>query len=919
MYCGLALLILTKIVIVRALSEKCGDNILIAHPNYLTSPGYPMVYFPSQKCVWVIQAPQPHQRILINFNPHFDLEDKDCKYDYVEVRDGGEETDPLVGKHCGKIAPNPIVSSTDKLLIKFVSDYETHGAGFSIRYEIFKRGVECSKNFTSSSGVIQSPGYPDKYPNNLDCTFMVFAPHMSEIMLDFQSFDLEPDTTPPQGALCRYDWVEIWDGFPGVGPHIGRYCGQTLPGRVVAHTGILSVTIGTDNAIAKEGFSANFTVIDRPTTTDFQCREALGMESGAIPSERITSSSQYNSNWSPERARLHYHENGWTPSEDSSREWIQADLGYLRHVVAIGTQGAVSKETKKAYFVMAYKVDVSSNGEDWIPIKDGPRPRIFAGNSNPTDVVIRDLPKPTLARFVRIRPVSWQIGISMRFEVYGCKISDYPCSGMLGMVSGLISDSQISVSSQPERGWLPENARLLTSRTGWTHQATPLLRHEWLQVDLGEEKLVSGIIIQGGKHRDGKGFLRKFRLEYGNNGLNWTAMLDESGTKPRIFEGNQNYDTPEMRTFAPLLTRFIRLYPERASPAGLGLRLELLGCELQDPLTSVVPETTPPYDDVTVIPAVCDPGHSDCDQEEDTMTGVTTASDPTTLEVEIVPDYLWFACDFGWASKPSICGWTLESNTSGVWHVQSSGSPIVNTTRPSMDHSGSSGNYIFMAPLQEGGGREREVGRLVSPLVSGPGSDLCVSFWYHIFGSHVGSLRVKQRRELEDGAMATILWTISGHQGAHWREARVLVPYSTTPYQVVLEGVMESRNLGDIAVDDIKILDGLNMADCKDPDVPTVYPQPEPEDGRIFADYSGSTENSEMLRTLDPILITIIAMSALGVFLGAICGVVLYCACSQNGMADRNLSALENYNFELVDGVKMKKSKLNPQKSYSEA
>lgn len=31
----------------------------------------------------------------------------------------------------------------------------------------------------------------------------------------------------------------------------------------------------------------------------------------------------------------------------------------------------------------------------------------------------------------------------------------------------------------------------------------------------------------------------------------------------------------------PLLTRFIRIYPERATPAGMGLRLELLGCEIE--------------------------------------------------------------------------------------------------------------------------------------------------------------------------------------------------------------------------------------------------------------------------------------------------------------------------------------------------
>lgn len=49
----------------------------------------------------------------------------------------------------------------------------------------------------------------------------------------------------------------------------------------------------------------------------------------------------------------------------------------------------------------------------------------------------------------------------------------------------------------------------------------------------------------------------------------------------QIFEGNGNYDTPELRIVEPLLTRFIRIYPERATPAGMGLRLELLGCEIE--------------------------------------------------------------------------------------------------------------------------------------------------------------------------------------------------------------------------------------------------------------------------------------------------------------------------------------------------
>lgn len=53
------------------------------------------------------------------------------------------------------------------------------------------------------------------------------------------------------------------------------------------------------------------------------------MESGEIAAEQIIASSQYNSNWSPERSRLNYHENGWTPSDDTVREWIQVSPGLI--------------------------------------------------------------------------------------------------------------------------------------------------------------------------------------------------------------------------------------------------------------------------------------------------------------------------------------------------------------------------------------------------------------------------------------------------------------------------------------------------------------------------------------------------------------------------------------------------------------
>lgn len=56
---------------------------------------------------------------------------------------------------------------------------------------------------------------------------MIFTSKMSEIILEFESFELEPDPTPPAGVFCRYDRLEIWDGFPG-GEQVAQWCWLTL-------------------------------------------------------------------------------------------------------------------------------------------------------------------------------------------------------------------------------------------------------------------------------------------------------------------------------------------------------------------------------------------------------------------------------------------------------------------------------------------------------------------------------------------------------------------------------------------------------------------------------------------------------------------------------------------------------------------
>ncbi|KAG5283045.1 hypothetical protein AALO_G00037690 [Alosa alosa] len=49
--------------------EQCGGQLDASDPGYITTPGYPLEYPPHQDCRWVITAPEPSQRIVLNFFP----------------------------------------------------------------------------------------------------------------------------------------------------------------------------------------------------------------------------------------------------------------------------------------------------------------------------------------------------------------------------------------------------------------------------------------------------------------------------------------------------------------------------------------------------------------------------------------------------------------------------------------------------------------------------------------------------------------------------------------------------------------------------------------------------------------------------------------------------------------------------------
>lgn len=53
-------------------------------------------------------------------------------------------------------------------------------------------------------------------------------------------------------------------------------------------------------------------------------------------------------------------------------------------------------------------------------------------------------------------------------------------------------------------------------------------------MDLGLEKMLSGVMVQGGKHRDKNVFMKKFRVGHSLDGEEWAIVKEDNTTKPKV-------------------------------------------------------------------------------------------------------------------------------------------------------------------------------------------------------------------------------------------------------------------------------------------------------------------------------------------------------------------------------------------------
>ncbi|CAG5125194.1 unnamed protein product, partial [Candidula unifasciata] len=110
----------------------CGGEIT-KNEGLLVSPNYPGEYPNQQTCVWRITV-EDGFIISVTFD-YFRMEHTpNCQSDYLEFRDGLNDTSPFLSRHCGNRIPGVVNSTTNHLYVKFVSDDSVNMFGFSASF-----------------------------------------------------------------------------------------------------------------------------------------------------------------------------------------------------------------------------------------------------------------------------------------------------------------------------------------------------------------------------------------------------------------------------------------------------------------------------------------------------------------------------------------------------------------------------------------------------------------------------------------------------------------------------------------------------------------------------------------------------------------------------------------------------------------
>ncbi|XP_016523623.1 neuropilin and tolloid-like protein 2 isoform X3 [Poecilia formosa] len=111
----------------------------------------------------------------------------------------------------------------------------------------------------SDGGSFSSPNYPNTYPPNKECLYVLEALPRQRVELQFSKiFQIEASFE------CRFDHIEVRDGPFSFSTLINRYCGTANPGRILSSGRFMWIRFFSDDELEGKGFQVQYTFTADP-------------------------------------------------------------------------------------------------------------------------------------------------------------------------------------------------------------------------------------------------------------------------------------------------------------------------------------------------------------------------------------------------------------------------------------------------------------------------------------------------------------------------------------------------------------------------------------------------------------------------------------------------------------------------------
>lgn len=248
--------------------------------HILHSPGYPNTYPNNSDCVRILEAPVGFV-LRLDFRDSFFIEPSDdCKFDFLEIRDGAHGFSTLLGQFCGNEFP-PMIQSKDRFLwLHFHSDDNIEYNGFTAVYEFLPRPTasvfdeeECRIYRDGLEGWVNRTHVAParvrtvvEHGLALDCMWTITVASGWKVQLYFDQYKLQNPND------CDSNFIDIFDEHTDMPSRRKNFCGSMADSHN-SKTNIVHIRFYAEASAVNSTFAILYTAYYDKASNNAKCEE----------------------------------------------------------------------------------------------------------------------------------------------------------------------------------------------------------------------------------------------------------------------------------------------------------------------------------------------------------------------------------------------------------------------------------------------------------------------------------------------------------------------------------------------------------------------------------------------------------------------------------------------------------------------